>query len=502
LIENLCVDKQPTLPAEVRASLSPIAQAYIVFLESQIAFFRDQVAVLQMTVTKLQEQIADLQARTHQNSGNSARPPSSDLPGRRPHLKHKPSGRKRGGQKGHLGHARIQLGADQITARVEHRPVQCPGSTLPLDATLPAEGEPVRVQVWEIPPITAEVVEHRGDRVRCPYCAALVPPPDLPEQAFGPRLTAIGSLLHGRFRLSMRETSEACADLFRVPLEPGSVSTLCQEGSTALDEPYQDVRARVEAETHANVDETGWKQAGERRWLGVAVTARCTLFVVAKNRSAAVLASVLGETFAGVVGSDRSKAYRSVPLERRQICWAHLKRNLAAFAERGGEVGDGGSEAVGVVAKVFAAWDRDKDGQGDRAQFQAEIAPLRAPMQKRWERGMRLPSWMVRALCNDVGKLEPALWTFVTIAGVEPTNNAAERGVPSGPRPAVLWRKGCFGADSTAGNAFVAKILTASATCRQQEQQLLAYLTIAVSASRGGASSPSLLPASTAIVQG
>jgi transposase len=71
--------------------------------------------------------------------------------------------------------------------------------------------------------------------------------------------------------------------------------------------------------------------------------------------------------------------------------------------------------------------------------------------------------------------------------GVEPTNNAAERAL----RPAVLWRKGCFGADSSAGNSFVAKILTVTATCRQQQKPLLTYLTTCVSAHRSGSAIPS-----------
>jgi transposase len=299
------MDEQPTLPAEVRASLPPPVRAYIAFLEEQIGLLRDQVPALQATVAKLQAQMGDIEARAARNSGNSSRPPSSDPPGVRPRPKQKPSGRKRGGQRGHPGHTRIQLSAERIAAQVEHRPAQCPSCTLPLDATLPTEGEPIRVQVWEIPPVAAEVTEHRGYRVRCPHCDTLVPPPGLPEGAFGPRLAAIGSLLHGRFRLSMRETSAALADLFGVPLAPGSVSALCREVGAALDEPYAAVRAHVEAEGHANVDETGWKQAGERRWLWVAVTALCTLFVVAANRSAAVLLPLLGDGFAGVVSSDR-----------------------------------------------------------------------------------------------------------------------------------------------------------------------------------------------------
>jgi transposase len=273
-----------------------------------------------------------------------------------------------------------------------------------------------------------------------------------------------------------------------VPLGPGSVSTLCQEVNAALDEPYADVRARVEAEAHANVDETGWKQAGERRLLWVAVTAQCTLCVVARNRSAAALLAMLGEAFEGVVRSDRYKAYLSIPIERRQVCSAHLKRNLAAFAERGGGIGDWGTEAVGIVEKVFAAWYRYKDGGGDRARLQAEMGSLRTQMQGLWERGTTLPSWMVRAFCNDVRKLEPALWTFATAKGVEPTNNAAERAL----RPAVLWRKGCFGADSAVGNAFVAKILTVIATYRQQQRHLLGYLTEAIRAQRAGRLPPPL----------
>ena len=345
------------------------------------------------------------------------------------------------------------------------------------------------MQVWEIPPIRPEVVEHRGVAVRCPHCQELVKPADLPRRAFGPRLAAIGGLLHGRYRLSMRETVGVFADVLGVPISAGSVPRLCREVGAALDKPYAAARDRVPTQPHANVDETGWKQAGERRWLWVAVTAVCTVFVVTKNRSAAVLMSLLGEAFAGVVSSDRYKAYLSIPIERRQVCWAHLKRNLRAFAERSGPIGDWGKEAVGVLEEVFAAWHRFKRGEGDRPGLQAEIAPLREKVQTLLAQGAELPSWMVQAFCHDVAKLEPALWTFATVEGVEPTNNAAERAL----RPAVLWRKGCFGADSDTGNAFVATILTVAATCRQQNRPLLSYLTDVVVAHRANQPAPSLL---------
>ena len=82
------------------------------------------------------------------------------------------------------------------------------------------------------------------------------------------------------------------------------------------------------------------------------------------------------------------------------------------------------------------------------------------------------------------------LFTFVRVAGVEPTNNIAERAV----RPAVLWRKGCFGTDSVAGRCFVGRILTAVATLRMQKRNVLDYITLACEARLRGQAAPSLLP--------
>lgn len=198
---------------------------------------------------------------------------------------------------------------------------------------------------------------------------------------------------------------------------------------------------------------------------------------------------LLGENYLGIVESDRYRAYLSIPTERRQICWAHLKRNLAAFAEHGGPVGDWGKEGVGFVAKIFAAWHRFKEGQSDRCGLQAEVDRIRPDFRAFLERGAEVPSWQVRGLSADLDKLEVGLWTFARVEGVEPTNNAAERAL----RPAVLWRKGCFGADSTAGKGFISRILTVAATCRQQQRNLLGYLTDAVVAHRLGQSAPVLV---------
>jgi len=85
------------------------------------------------------------------------------------------------------------------------------------------------------------------------------------------------------------------------------------------------------------------------------------------------------------------------------------------------------------------------------------------------------------------------MWLFITVEGVEPTNNAAERAI----RPAVLWRRTSFGAQSQAGSVFVARMLTVVTTLHSQNRNVLEYLSQACQAAREGKSAPSLLPDSS-----
>ena len=441
---------------------------------------------------RLQARVADLEARLTQHSGNSSRPPSTDPPSAPPRPKRAPTGRPRGGQPGHPGHQRDLLPPGQVDEFIIHHPPACPHCQTVLPHDLPAT-EVLRQQVWELPPVQPHVTEHQFPTVCCPHCRSPVRaprPPEVPPGAFGPRVAALVSLLHGRYRLSERETVALLADLCGLAVSLGSVAALCQSVSTALAPVYAEVQATLERQPIANVDETSWKEAGARRWLWVAVTAVCTLFRVAQHRSAAALQALLGDDYDGLVGSDRYCAYNSLPVERRQLCWAHLKRNWQAFRERDGPVGVWGEAASKQIDQLFAVWYRFREGELDRAGLQAAMAPVEGELRALVECGRdELPWEKARGFCRDLLLVWPALWTFVTVAGVEPTNNAAERAL----RPAVLWRKGCFGTQSELGSAFVARILTVTATCRQHERQVLTFLTEAVSAYCAGLPAPALI---------
>jgi transposase len=99
------------------------------------------------------------------------------------------------------------------------------------------------------------------------------------------------------------------------------------------------------------------------------------------------------------------------------------------------------------------------------------------------------PDTTVATFCANVLDVEVALWTFVTIDGVEPTNNHMERLL----RRAVLWRRRSFGCWSASGCRFVERILTVVQTRRLQGKSVLDYLHDALLAHRTGQPCPKLL---------
>jgi transposase len=458
-----------------------------------------QVLLATLTVVTLQQQqiaqllarVADLEARLNQHSQNSSKPPSSDPPSAPPRPVRIPRGRKPGGQAGHPRHERPDPDPEQITTTRDHYPSACPTCGDDLTAHRHDVCAIQTQYVWAVPLVQPLVAAHQYHTVCCPGCGELVTasrPPDVPPGSFGPRTAALVSLLHGRYRISQREVVNLLADLFHFPLSLGSVVTLQTTVSTALAPIYAAIQTHVQAAPVANVDETGWKEAGKRRWLWVMVTALATCFYVATSRNGPALRHLLGTTYRGIVGSDRHRPYLALPPERHQLCWSHLVRNFQALVDRGGRPGVWGADFLALSQLVFRLWHLFREGTIDRALLQAAMAPIQQAMHERLVQGARRCD-APESLCQELLAHEAALWTFVREDGVEPTNNAAEQAL----RPAVLWRKGCFGAHSAEGNAFVERILSISATCTQQHRHLLTFLTAAVDAAWRGQPAPKLV---------
>jgi hypothetical protein len=452
---------------------------------------KPQVAALEAQMASLQAEVERLREQVNKTSRNSSKPPSSDPPHARKYSKREKSGRQRGGQKGHPGKGRQLKGCEQVHRVVVSKPSSCQqcGALL-----LGEDPKPWRHQVSELPRVEPEITEYQKHTLTCLACGAQTSggwPVEMSVGSFGPRTQAMIGYLGGRFGMSDRDVQELMAVAFHIDLSLGSVPAQEQQVSAAMSQPVQEAQEYVRQQAYANVDETGWRQMEQRAWLWVAATSLVTVFIVVGTRSAAGLKRLLGEDFQGIVGSDRWTAYHWLDPLRRQLCWAHLKRDFQALVERGGESGIVGNLLLKQTKAMFEVWHRVRDGTLSRADFQVAMQPIQAEVKGLLEIGTLLGQRQTRKTCQNILSLEPALWTFVTQAGIEPTNNAAERPLRRG----VIWRRRSFGTQSEAGSIFVERILTAVITLRQQKRDVLDFLTEACKAKTCGHHAPSLLPA-------
>ena len=148
-----------------------------------------------------------------------------------------------------------------------------------------------------------------------------------------------------------------------------------------------------------------------------------------------------------------------------------------------------GRRGLRIVRELFDAWHAFRAEEIPRARLQELVAGLERRLGNTLLEGAFGEDKKVAAFCAHLIELEPALWTFAKVEGVEPTNNFMERLV----RRAVLWRRRSFGCDSEAGCRFVERILTVVQTCRLRDTNTLEYLAAAVAAHRAGQGCPRLL---------
>jgi len=457
----------------------------------------------------VQEQ-ARLQEQTQQSSRNSSLPPSKDkLQHPRPR-RTRCTGRQPGGQPGHPGVTRPLVPVENLTTPpVAVLPETCPCGH-PFAADDPLTGKPFRHQVFEIPPIAPTLTEYQLHHRTCPDCGATVRaayPAGVPPLTLGPHAQAVVTVLTGQYHLAKQAVTRLLRDLFGIPAAPATVCAVEAAMSRVLTAPVAAVRTTVEQAPVKHIDESGWRQRRDpdpdqpetatlkRPWLWSVTTPAATVYLIRRGRNQTVAREALGidadaTDAAAIVISDRAGAYTFLPLSARQICWAHLDRDFLALSERN----DPAAARIGTALleqtdRLFAAWHQYRDGTLSFAALGETLAPVRAAVLGLLREGHHADA-KTQTFCHNLRELEPALWTFLRVDGVEPTNNAAERSQRRG----VMKRDRTFGTQSSAGSRYVERILTTVATCQQHEVNALTYLKDAVLAHLTGTAVPPLIP--------
>jgi transposase len=284
-------------------------------IQAQAQMLGAQAALL----GELQAQVAMLQERVNLDSKNSSKPPSSDGPGRGNRAQRRASQRQRGAQPGHKGHTRAMLDESEVDRVIECKPeavCEC-GAAVEVEMD-----SPQRHQVFEVPPLRAQVDEYRLYSGRCAGCGkahAAVLPSGVPRGQLGPRALSLVGVLGTRYHLTQRKIRNLLDQLMGLSFSVGAISQAHGKVAAALKAPVAEAAASLCNAPALWMDETHYPREGVSNWAWAAVQPLLAVFAIYPSRARYVILDFIGDKCTAAVTSDRYAGYAFIDAERRQI---------------------------------------------------------------------------------------------------------------------------------------------------------------------------------------
>jgi len=454
------------------------------------------------TILKMDARIRELEqivAQLTRDSSNSSRPPSSDPPwgrGKKESNRKPPSKRKQGGQPGHKGKKRELLPPEMVAKTHNLFPETCSYCNRPFTEKLKVPSpNPLRHQVTDLPKIVPETTEYRCHSLLCScgHKTMATLPAEVAQSEFGPGVHAVIAYLLAAHRVTRRGITEIMGSIFGVSISTGGVCNVAERVSEASIPVVGGIKRYIASATALNIDETGWKNKGKRCYLWTFVALRAVFFLISPSRGAKVLKEVLGEHFDGIITSDDHSAYNSYHKKGiRQLCWPHLIRKLKALK-------DGRSSPhaycfaknmLKEAGTIFTIWHAFKANGGSREQLWEKTLPIQERIRDYCQIFLGSKDPLVCTRAKKTLANFDHLFTFLKYEGVDPTNNRAEQNL----RPAVQWRKICFGSQSNIGMRFTERLSSVVGTCRINGINPFKFMVDMVAASFSSKIAPTTLP--------
>jgi hypothetical protein len=331
-------------------------------------------------------------------------------------------------------------------------------------------GEELAVDEYieELPQPKPRVTRIRSWRAKCRQCGEeVVSPhrlsptkgrPGAVRTRLGPRARAMAAALT-RTGMTTRKAAEVLREIAGLRVSPGGIVLSNHRLADALAPRYEKLLAEVRAAAATHADETGWWMHGEARTLCVFCCGQSTYYLITPTRNRALVLSVLGPDFDGVLVSDCLSIYDIAGLTQ-QKCYAHHFRAIAKALDETPHspllkdlremLLD--AQALGRRKRRGKAWRRDRKELQRRAGkllFQTRLAP-----------------GTEKKVGNRLRKQYKNLFTFLDYPDVDATNNLAERQL----RPAVITRKLSAGNKTERGARTWAILTSITATAQQRGQ--------------------------------
>jgi transposase len=445
-----------------------------------------RVIELEAIVRELQETIARLQ----KDSRNSSKPPSSDIVKPKSPAQKTNSGTKRniGGQPGHKKHERNPFPPEQVDRVVDITLEACPIC----GGALHERGEVLVKQQIEIVEKPFIVTEYRCHTYICPCCQrehTAPAPKEADSGLFSSWLIALAAYLKGRCHVSFRALKDFFQEVMGIVVSVGFLAQQIRKAGKALKNTHEGLVERLKGESRLHIDESGWKENGEKRWIWAFRAEKYAVFIIRESRGEAVLEEILGKEWPGIISCDFYGAYRKyrrVAGALLQFCWAHFIREVLFLLQlEDAAVRRYGRRIIKQVRLMFQTIHRrdemKEEEWNERMREHRGLIVRRAtgtvPEQK--EAGL---------IAKRMGEWEEEYFRFID-TGTEATNNRAELTI----RQSVLDRAVTQGSRGIAGNEWHERFWTVYTTCGLQNISVMNYLKSCLSVYFGMEPHPSLL---------
>lgn len=398
------------------------------------------ISALWLMVEQLQERVKALEGRLALNSNNSSKPPSSDgLSKPAPKSLRQSGQRPTGGQKGHSGNTLRQ--SAHIDKIITHQSEALCGVC---QQEMQQHEVIDRRQVFELPELRAQVIEHQLIRSSC-TCGAVhegVFPEGINAPAqYGVRAKAFVVHLSQYHLVPLKRSCEVMKDAFGLNLSQASLQTFSQHAAQALSSTVAAIGKAVQSSAVVHADESGIRVKGKLHWLHCVVTTRLSwLACHAKRGTEAFEALGLLAGVRGTLVHDGLAGYKNLDCTH-SLCNAHHLRELVFVHEQCNEkIWDGWAkemidllvqakrevaqtgEPLALERQAWYAgqWDRLLD-RGEA--LNPEAKHTGAPTGKRGRQQQSKPFNLLRRLRAH----RSDVWRFMTDKDVPFTNNLAEQ---------------------------------------------------------------------------